>query len=238
MLSALSVPSSDGKKASRIDYQDPDASEFGPLKRSTYTFTSQQEYEDKIEKVTYGQFASVSAFGSTFFRPKTKYRDEETQVGARETSITRGMSNERDTDDGISTKAPSKPPTRVPTLRLTPDDDATSTLIDLGSDLGDNDEKQNYDFLNRDGRWHSKPHVFEYNKASTRLLQTAQRHLFGRILQKDCLGPKNCVLNVATMQAIVLRTYQNEIVEAGKEMVDGKMSVMLPQLIHKYCEAL
>jgi hypothetical protein len=40
------------------------------------------------------------------------------------------------------------------------------------------------------------------------------------------------------MQAIVLRTYQNESVEAGKEMVDGKMTVMLPQLIHKYCEAL
>jgi hypothetical protein len=39
------------------------------------------------------------------------------------------------------------------------------------------------------------------------------------------------------MQAIVLPTYQNEIVEAGKEMVDVKMSVMLPQLIHKYCEA-
>jgi hypothetical protein len=126
----------------------------------------------------------------------------------------------------------------VPTLRLTSDNDTTSTLLDLGSDLNENDVRQSYDFLKQDGRWHSKPHVFEYNKASSRLLQTAQPHLFGKILQKNRSGPQKCVLNVATMQAIVLRTYQNEIVEAGKEMLDGKVSVMLPQLIHKYCEAL
>ena len=203
--------------------------EFGPLQRSTYTFTSQQKYEDKIEKVTYGQFASVSALGSTLFRPRSRSPDEETQAGASDASTSElRRSNDKDTDDGSSSKSSIDRPTRVPTLRLTPDDDTKSTLLELGPDGDETKQKVDYDFLNQDGRWHSKPHVFEYNQASSRLLQTAQPHLFGKILQKDRSGPKKCVLNVATMQAIVLRTYQSEIIEAGKEMLDGKMSVMLP----------
>ncbi|KAK4545412.1 hypothetical protein LTR36_002762 [Oleoguttula mirabilis] len=100
------------------------------------------------------------------------------------------------------------------------------------------EEKESYDFLQNDGRWHRKPHVYEYNQSSARLLHKANPNLFYTLLQKDRKAPKKCVLNVATMQSIVIQTYQREITEAGKELLDGQMSVMLPQLLHNYCNAL
>jgi len=89
----------------------------------------------------------------------------------------------------------------------------------------------------RDGRWHQETHAYEDNAAIDGLLGAAKRNLFWTIKQKnDREAPKKCVLNIATMQAMVVRTYQRDIVEAGREMMDGKVSIMLPQLLHRYCK--
>lgn len=91
--------------------------------------------------------------------------------------------------------------------------------------------------MTRDGRWHQRMHAYEEGALAEALLATAKPNIFWTIKQKENrTTPKKCVLSVATMQAMVVRTYQRDIVEAGKEMMDGKTSVLLSQLLRGYCE--
>lgn len=84
------------------------------------------------------------------------------------------------------------------------------------------DEKENHEFLLREGRWHDEPIVYQYNKLSARTLKMAKPRLFCTRLHKDRMRPEKSVLRVATMNAAVIRTYQDKIFEAGREMMDGE----------------
>ncbi|KAK5126614.1 hypothetical protein LTR85_009548 [Meristemomyces frigidus] len=265
---------------------------FSGLKRSAFTFESQQDFEDKVESTVRKAVPPVLRFTS---RPNRLNVEPDVEAGAqpsppqalevppsvaenapaRISDVGKGRApavivpdlnviaptppssppqsedegEESDTDDdddgGIAVKAreervaaqackeattPTK--TRRTKLRrpLEPDPDKAEEVVP--------EAKEDYDFLQNDGRWHQKPHVYEYNRSSARLLQKAKPNLFYTLLQKDRQAPKKCVLNVATMQSMVIQTYQREIIEAGKELLDGQMSVMLPQLMHNYCNAL
>lgn len=88
-----------------------------------------------------------------------------------------------------------------------------------------------------DGRWHHRAHIFESCASADELLRLyeVKDSLFFPVLTLDRKAPKKFVLNVATMQAMAICTYKREIIEAGKELREGKTSLLLPDLIHKYC---
>ncbi|KAK4628932.1 hypothetical protein CLAFUW4_08143 [Fulvia fulva] len=216
----------------------PGAYTGGPARAST--FNSQQAFEDKIEALPAPLSLAVPAIATIPAKAKVRPNDVEAQqAGFRPANVSPSVPG------AVPLNAAAKQDVKtstaaIPVITITGDDSASdsTTVVPDSVSVGDVEEKESYDFLVNDGRWHHKPHVYEYNKASARLLQTAKPNLFGTICQKDRSRPKKCVLNVATMQAIVIRTYQREIVEAGREMTDGKTSVLLPQLLHKYCDAL
>lgn len=88
-----------------------------------------------------------------------------------------------------------------------------------------------------DGRWHHRAHVFESCTSANELLRLyeVKDSLFFPVLTLDRKAPKKFVLNIATMQAMAICTYKRETIEAGKELRDGKISVLLAEPIHKYC---
>ena len=53
----------------------------------------------------------------------------------------------------------------------------------------------------------------------------------------DLKGRGKCVLNVATMQAVVLSRYQEALIKAGEEMLDGTCPSTLPATLHDYCDS-
>ncbi|KAK6440872.1 hypothetical protein LTR95_002914 [Oleoguttula sp. CCFEE 5521] len=89
-----------------------------------------------------------------------------------------------------------------------------------------------------DGRWHGVKHEYETSPLAERLLDVAKPNLFWPILSPDRKEARRYVVSVATMQSVVVRTYQRDLVQAAKEMMDGKTSVLLPRLLRSYCKAI
>ncbi|KAK6397065.1 hypothetical protein LTR65_007564 [Meristemomyces frigidus] len=72
-----------------------------------------------------------------------------------------------------------------------------------------------------------------------KVLQAAQPLVFYTILQKvDRTKPKKCVLNVATMQAVAVRAFQEQVIRAGTQIKDGKMPKDLAKVLRQYCGAV
>ncbi|KAM0715714.1 hypothetical protein Q7P37_009214 [Cladosporium fusiforme] len=90
-----------------------------------------------------------------------------------------------------------------------------------------------------DARRHEGSHAFDSGDTAEDLLNAVRPSLFFTLPISDSTSPQRYVLNVATMQAVALGTCKRKIVEAGKEMIkDGKTSVLLPELLHRYCNAV
>ncbi|KAK5111299.1 hypothetical protein LTR85_012194 [Meristemomyces frigidus] len=75
--------------------------------------------------------------------------------------------------------------------------------------------------------------------AVQKVLDAAQRTVFYTIHQKvDETKPKKCVLDVATMQAVTVRAWQDQVIRAGVIMRAGKLPTDLSELLHQYCNAV
>ena len=91
-----------------------------------------------------------------------------------------------------------------------------------------------------DGRWHDRRHHIESCASADELLKVVAGSLFMKIEPDSGLGIDHrevrYVFNVAVLQAMVIATYKRELVQAGKEMMNGNTSVLLPDLMRRYCE--